>query len=579
MGLDLKKRLAPWPFATGYGVAVAALFINALLAFWSLGLVQSTWDSLVGGRDYLRAIDGILRDLKDAETGQRNYLLTSGVRYLKDYERSRSDSALDRESSSSGGQERPSPATTQRCRGCVRGQAGRVAKRNLRSQRDGLEAAIASIATDRGADAMDQLRETLVGMRAEEDATRDLLRAGLHTAITRTRLAFGFASFLSLALLFGVHHIGKRNNECLRRDAASLSVTLRSIADADKRKDEFLAMLAHELRNPIAAIRNAVSLATYSRAPENIDWTMEVIDRQSKHLARMIDDLLDVSRINRGTIKLRRHLADATAVVDSAIESVRPFLVERGHKLHVSVERGNLWLNCDPTRLEQVVTNLLNNAAKYTEDRGQIWLSAGQEDGEIVITIKDTGVGIPPDRLPEMFELFAQGDRTLARSEGGLGIGLTVVKRLVEAHGGQVTARSEGIGKGTEFLVRLPAAERPATDSSREMATTEGADRPARVFIVDDNIDMVNGLAKLLTLMGHDVQTAHNGTQALEAVPSFRPEVVLLDIGLPGMDGYTLVQQLRKNDAAMKHFSSQYRGMDRTRTAVGPKRPVLITTL
>ena len=339
--------------------------------------------------------------------------------------------------------------------------------------RDGLDAAIALIATDHGADAMDQLRGTLVGMRAEEEATRDPLRTGLHAAITRTTFAFGFASFLALALLFGVHHLGKRNNERLRRDAASLSSTLRTIADADKRKDEFLAMLAHELRNPIAAIGNAVSLATYSRLPEHIDWTMEVIDRQSKHLARMIDDLLDVSRINRGKIELRRRVVDATAVVNSAVESARPLVDERGHRLHLSIERGNLWLNCDPTRLEQVVTNLLNNAAKYTDDRGQIWLSACREDGEIVITIKDTGAGIPPDRLPEMFELFAQGDRTLARSEGGLGIGLTVVKRLVEAHGGKVTANSEGIGKGTEFSVRLPEAKRPATDGSREPATAE----------------------------------------------------------------------------------------------------------
>ncbi len=240
-------------------------------------------------------------------------------------------------------------------------------------------------------------------------------------------------------------------------------------------------MLAHELRNPIAAISNAVSLVTHSRAPEHIDWTVEVIDRQSKHLARMIDDLLDVSRINRGKIELRRRVVNATAVVDSAVESARPLVDERGHKLHLSIERGDLWLNCDPTRLEQVVTNLLNNAAKYTEDRGQIWLSAGQEDGEIVITIKDTGVGIPPNRLPEMFELFAQGDRTLARSEGGLGIGLSVVRRLVEAHGGKVTAKSEGLGKGTEFSVRLPAATRPVTDSSPEPASAD-AQNARRAF-------------------------------------------------------------------------------------------------
>ena len=222
-------------------------------------------------------------------------------------------------------------------------------------------------------------------------------------------------------------------------------------------------MLAHELRNPLAAMGNAVALSTRSRLQEHIDWSMEVINRQIKHLSRLIDDLLDVSRINRGKIELRRDVLDATAILDSAVESVRPLAEERKHKLSVSIDRGNLWVNADPTRLEQVVTNLLTNAAKYTENGGHIWLEAGRDGGEIVITVKDTGVGIPPDKLPEMFELFAQGDRTLARSEGGLGIGLTVVNKLVQMHGGTVTAKSEGIDKGSEFSVRLPAAKRPAS--------------------------------------------------------------------------------------------------------------------
>ena len=224
-------------------------------------------------------------------------------------------------------------------------------------------------------------------------------------------------------------------------------------------------MLAHELRNPLAAMGNAVVLSTRSGLQEHIDWSMEVINRQIKHLTRLIDDLLDVSRINRGKIELRRDVLDATPILDSAVETVRPLVDERKHELSVSIDRGNLWVNADPTRLEQVVTNLLTNAAKYTENGGHIWLTAGHEGADVVITVKDTGVGIPPEKLPEMFELFAQGDRTLARSEGGLGIGLTVVKKLVQMHGGSVTAKSEGIDKGSEFSVRLPAAKRPAAAS------------------------------------------------------------------------------------------------------------------
>ncbi len=230
----------------------------------------------------------------------------------------------------------------------------------------------------------------------------------------------------------------------------------------DRRKDEFLAMLAHELRNPLAAIGNAVKLlARLGLGGGEGDWSMDVIGRQMHHLTRLIEDLLDVSRISQGKITLRRDLVDATPILDSAAATVRGLVEERKHTLEVAIDRGNLWLNADATRLEQVVVNLLNNAAKYSENGGRVRLEARNEGENLVIRVTDRGVGIPPEKLPQMFELFAQGDRSLARSEGGLGIGLTVVKKLVELHGGTIAARSEGAGKGSEFTIRLPAAARP----------------------------------------------------------------------------------------------------------------------
>jgi len=787
---------APRWFAIGYAVAIAALVINALFTYWNLSTVRTTWDTLVADRDFVRGIDRVVSELKDAETGQRGYLLTGDERYLDRY--TRSHAAI--------------PASIEHLRSLAgessirQGHLNDVAEASaaklveldraiLLRRQDGLETAIAFVRTDRGKEAMDRVIGGLTALRGQEDANRAPLRRRLHAAITRTTLTFTFASACALALLFGVHVLSERNRDQLRRHAAWLSTTLRSIGDAviatdgegrvifmnavaegltawthdeargkplgevfritneetgsavegpvnlvlregivvglanhtvltakdgtrrtiedsaapikegggvqgvvlvfrdaseareterrireseeryrslvaattqtawmaspdfsstvsltgqepiglpdeaqrggewldaihpddrertrrafvdalrakavyeiehrvkfrdgtyrhylaravplldnsgnirewigtssdvterrqaeetrerlyqelranDKRKDEFLAMLAHELRNPLAAMGNAVALSARSRLQEHIDWSMEVINRQIKHLSRLIDDLLDVSRINRGKIELRRELLDATPILDSAVETVRPLADERKHDLSVSIDRGNLWVNADPTRLEQVVTNLLANAAKYTENGGHIWLTAGHDGGEVVITVKDTGIGIPPAKLPEMFELFAQGDRTLARSEGGLGIGLTVVLKLVQMHGGNVTATSGGLDKGSEFSVRLRAAQRPATAQTVVPGPASSPRPAARILVVDDNVDMARGMARLLQLLGHDVKTAHDGSEAIEVARAHKPEVVLLDIGLPGKDGYEVAAELRRD--------------------------------
>ena len=319
----------------------------------------------------------------------------------------------------------------------------------------------------------------------------------------------------------------------------------------DQRKDEFLAMLAHELRNPLAAISNAAQLLIRSGFADRGEWSLAIITRQLKHLTRLIDDLLDASRISRGKIELRRAVVDVASILESASVTVKALVDERKHTLDLAINRDGLWVDGDSTRLEQVVVNLLNNAAKYSEDAGQIQLDARVAGNQVVIRVTDQGVGIPPEKLPQMFELFAQGDRSLARSEGGLGIGLTLVKKLVELHGGTITARSEGDGRGSEFTVRLPASPPPATTNSAVAASDSSAakPRPARILVVDDNVDTARGMARLLMLVGHTVATAHSGPEAIETARQHRPEVVLLDIGLPGMSGYEVAARLRQEES------------------------------
>jgi PAS domain S-box-containing protein len=312
----------------------------------------------------------------------------------------------------------------------------------------------------------------------------------------------------------------------------------------DRRKDEFLAMLAHELRNPLSSISNAVRLARESGQPEDLSWAEDVIDRQVRNLSRLIDDLLDVSRITRGKIQLRVEDLDVSPVMTSAIEAVRPLVEARKHHISVGFPPETLWVRGDPTRVEQILTNLLTNAAKYTENGGQIHLSAGQEGPYVAFRVRDTGVGIPPEALPRMFELFAQGERTLARSEGGLGIGLTLVRKLAEMHGGTVTASSEGPGLGSEFAVRLPSAAPPPADRDRPRPSPRPS-RGSRILVVDDNHDSARSLARLLRLRGHDVRVAFSGPEALDAARSHEPAFVLLDIGLPGMDGLQVARLLR----------------------------------
>ncbi len=355
----------------------------------------------------------------------------------------------------------------------------------------------------------------------------------------------------------------KRAEDALRKSEDQLR-------DADRCKDEFLAMLSHELRNPLSAISSAASVARHSQTTEHVEWSTGVIERQVTQLTRLVDDLLDVSRITRGKIQLRKEVVDIGPVLDRAVETARPLIEDRKHKLNISFRSGTLRVNADPVRLEQVVINLLTNAAKYTEAGGRIWLTARQIGTDVAIRVRDTGVGIAPEQLSRMFEPFVQGDRSAARSEGGLGIGLTLVKSLVEMHGGTVTATSGGPRGGSEFRVRLPVATRRLTESVKAPSVGGNAHPTARVLVVDDNVDSARSLARLLKLLGHDVRTAYDGPEAIAAAETHRPDVILLDIGLPGMDGYCVARQLRESgpckDSVIVAVSGYGREEDRRRS-------------
>jgi signal transduction histidine kinase len=340
----------------------------------------------------------------------------------------------------------------------------------------------------------------------------------------------------------------RRRQYAARAALAERERQAQALREADRHKDEFLAMLAHELRNPLAAVNNAVTVLKLSADEESRNWASDVVERQVRQLVRLIDDLLDVSRITSGKIRLRKDYVDAGSILDQAVESARPLIDERRHALTVAIERGQLPLHVDATRVEQIVLNLLTNAAKYTESGGHIWLTAKPEGDQAVIAVRDDGIGIPPEKLPEMFRLFSQGDRSLARSEGGLGIGLTIVQKLSEMHGGSVQARSEGPGQGSEFIVRLPLRCAPAESRAKVQSGRHPSGKGFRILVVDDNMDTARGIERLLKLLGNDVMAVHDGRAAVEAARTFRPDFVLLDIGLPGVDGYQVAAALRADE-------------------------------
>ena len=333
--------------------------------------------------------------------------------------------------------------------------------------------------------------------------------------------------------------VRRRAEDELRRQNAELLA-------GDRRKDDFLAVLAHELRNPLAPIKNSVAVLRAGPMPDpQSSWARDIIDRQVDRMARLLDDLLDVSRIARGRLELHVERVELAGIVDSALETSRPLIDGAGHELAVELPPHPVYLDADPGRIGQALENLLGNAAKYTERGGRIRLAASVEGRELVLSVRDSGIGLAEDQLASVFDMFAQTESTRERAQGGLGIGLALVKAIAKAHHGDVMAYSEGPGKGSEFMVTLPLGTPRMLERESAGAAAPASPERRRVLIADDNSDAAESLALMLQLGGHDVRTGRDGVEAVSIAESFRPHVAVLDIGMPRMNGYDAARAIR----------------------------------
>ena len=345
----------------------------------------------------------------------------------------------------------------------------------------------------------------------------------------------------------------------LERANRNLEQANEALRDADRHKDEFIAILAHELRNPLAPIRSAIDLVSLVPLEHpQLNWARDVIDRQTTHLSRLVDDLLDVSRISRGTIKLNKELLTLKTILDRSIEAAQPIIQAHKHELRVECSSHSATVIGDPIRLVQILSNLLNNAAKYMQTSGTIELRATLEDGHVVFAVKDSGIGLTSEALPKLFNLFSRVHNHSDNSPSGLGIGLALVRQLVELHGGRVTATSAGLNRGSEFTVRLPLNESVVVSieepAPAEITISAEAPQPLRVLVADDNHDAAESLALLLTVCGHEARKASDGAEALQAAAAWRPDLVLLDIGMPMLDGYEVARGIRSEPWGAQMF-------------------------
>ncbi len=378
------------------------------------------------------------------------------------------------------------------------------------------------------ADANKQLSEANVALQAEKNYELETLNTTLQRANAEL----------------------ERTNRSLQREVAERARAEQALQEADRNKDEFLAMLAHELRNPLAPINNALQLLRMKPSAAQSQWAQEVIQRQLAYLTRLVDDLLDVSRITRGKITLAREPLEIATLITRALETTEPLIHERGHTLILQMPPEPLRVDGDATRLTQALGNVLGNAAKYTERGGRIELRCARAGPEVEIGVRDNGIGIPAELLPRIFDLFTQLDRRSDHSTSGLGIGLALVRRLVEMHGGSVSATSAGAGTGSEFVIRLPllADAHAAAEHPPERPLGEVPAVPRRILLADDNPDALESLATVLRLHGHEVFSAANGALALETAARHMPEVALLDIGMPVLDGYEVARRIRAQE-------------------------------
>ncbi|MGH8494791.1 MAG: hybrid sensor histidine kinase/response regulator [Gammaproteobacteria bacterium] len=382
-----------------------------------------------------------------------------------------------------------------------------------------------------------------------EDDVNQLLET--HEALAQCVLDVPEASTVEVTQLLLDELTTLRRERALRKDLQRVNRFLQAseerLREQDRRKDEYLATLAHELRNPLAPIRSGLEVLKLRPGGEAADKAWDMIERQLGQMVRLVDDLLDVSRISRGKVDLRKERIDVASMVNQAVEAIAPLCKNLGHDLTVTLPPEAVYLYADPTRLTQVLINLLDNACKFTEGQGHIRLIVERDGRQLVIRVIDTGIGLPADQLPGIFEMFTQVEKPLEREHGGLGIGLTLAKRMLELHDGTIEARSAGVGQGSEFVVRLPALdESTELPSPQPSAAGQTATIPRRILVVDDNRDAADSLAMLLTLTGHEVHTAHEGLEAVEAAAKLRPDLVLLDIGLPKLNGYEAARRIRE---------------------------------
>jgi signal transduction histidine kinase len=358
----------------------------------------------------------------------------------------------------------------------------------------------------------------------------------------------------------------------LRLSEERLARQAEELAAADRRKDEFLAVLGHELRNPLAPLQNGLAmLALAGSDPEVVARTRALMERQLRHLVRLVDDLLDVARIRSGKIILALERVDLGTILASAVELAEPLIHSRRHQLVIEAPTRPVWIEGDRTRLPQLLANLLNNAAKYTSEGGRITLSASESGHGVVIRVRDTGIGMTPEALANVFELFAQAAGPAHAVQGGLGVGLSLARSIAELHGGMLTAHSEGPGKGSEFVLRLPSAAAHTAEATEAKPSGGSTNEPRRILVVDDNIDAAESLAIMLTYSGHDVRVAHGGREALRTAHEFSPDVMILDLGMPEMDGYAVARAVRSDpplaSTRLIALSGYGQSEDRRRTA------------
>ncbi len=651
------------------GVTSLVLAVAGVMSYRAVAQLGRTSDEVLRAKELELSLERLLSTVRDAETGQRGYLLSGSEEYLAPYDEALHE--LDGRLNTTEARIQAAGGTAEdmtRLRGLVARKLQELA-RTIDLFRAGRKAeALAVVNTDEGRQAMDAIR-AFVGERADAGRQRvERLLGSERDALRATTRASISVSVLAIMLLILLTYIVRRDSARVRQSEEQLATTLRSIGDAviatdaqgrvtmanpvaesltgwniaaargqpldvvfnivneqtrapvespvtkvlreggvvglanhtmllhkaghetaiedsgapihdkageitgvvlvfrdatkereaqnalltaDRRKDEFLATLAHELRNPLAPIRQAASLASHANASaEQIKWSHGVIERQTAHMARLLDDLLDVSRITRGRLEVRRSHVTLRSIVDTAVETARPAIDAGKHVLRLELPAEPVLLDVDALRIAQVLANLLTNAAKYTPAQGLIRLAAAREGGDVLVRVIDNGIGLAADDLPRIFQMFSQVRPTLDRKEAGLGIGLALSRALVELHGGTLEGRSEGAGKGSEFIVRLAVAakEQQAPPSLGEPVPT--IDSPARaavrILLADDNRDAGESLELLLKLEGHEVRVVYDGAAAIAASAEFRPDIALLDIGMPGKNGYEAAAEIRK---------------------------------